>query len=120
MDTARYVVAVITWAGFPPAVVYWFMIHPFAERWRGVGVRTTMVVVFSIFVALAAFLVFVRDYVLVTEFGTHWTLWVAAGVSYIIALGIERLCRKHLKFRTLTGVPELSVDQSARELLNEG
>ena len=120
MDTARYIIAVLTWVGLPPAVIYWFIIHPFAERWRRLGVAKTMTIVFTIFVALAVALFLVRDLFLVREFSTHWTLWVAAAVSYLISVAIEVRCRKVLKFKTLTGVPELKEDQTERKLLNEG
>ena len=120
MDTARYIVAVMTWVGFPPAVIYWFIIHPFAEWWRKIGVVPTMVIVFTMFVAIGVLLFLVRDLVLLTELGTHWSLWVAALLSYFTSVGIELRCRKFLRFRTLAGVPELEANQSERKLLNEG
>ena len=120
MDTARFVVAVLTWVGFPPAVIYWFIIHPFADRWRRIGVVPTMVIVSVIFVAIGVVFYLIHDMVLVTEFGTHWSLWVVALISYVTSVGIELQCRKHLKFRMLAGIPELEADQSERKLLNEG
>jgi len=120
VDTARYIVALLVWLAIPPAVLYWLMIHPFAERWRRVGVRPTFVIVFAAFMAVAGVLFLLRDLVLVREFGTHWLMWVAAAVIYIIAIALEVLCRRQLKFRTLTGVPELRADQSDRPVLSEG
>jgi len=37
MDTFRYVLAVMLVISLPPAIAYWFVIHPFAALWRRVG-----------------------------------------------------------------------------------
>ena len=120
MDTARYVVAVLVWVALPPAIVYWLVVHPFVGFWRRVGKGTTFVALAIMFVATGFGLVLVRDWVLVREFGTHWGLWVAALVSYVTSVVIEIQCRKHLKFKTLAGVPEIERDQASRKLLDQG
>ena len=120
MDTARYVVAVLVWVALPPAIVYWLVVHPFVGFWRRLGKGPTFVALAIMFVATGFGLVLVRDWVLVREFGTHWGLWVAALVSYVTSVAIEIQCRKHLKFKTLAGVPEIERDQASRKLLDQG
>jgi protein-S-isoprenylcysteine O-methyltransferase Ste14 len=80
----------------------------------------TFTVVAGLFIGVGVALYLIRDLVLVREFGTHWSLWVAAAGAYVISMGIEIQCRKHLKFKTLAGVPELEADQSGRRLLDQG
>ncbi len=120
MDTVRYVVAVLVWALLPPAIVYWLVIHPFVGFWRRLGKVLTLWIVALGFGAMIFVLFVVRDRFLVREFGTHWTLWVAAALFYMMSIAIERQCRKQLKLPTLVGVPEVDPDQSSRALLSEG
>ncbi len=120
MDTARYVVAVLVWVGLPPAIVYWLIVHPFVGFWRRRGKGPTFFALAIMFVGTGVGLALVRDWVLVREFGTHGGLWVAALVSYVISVAIEIQCRKHLKFKTLVGVPEIERDQPSRKLLDQG
>ena len=37
-----------------------------------------------------------------------------------MSIAIEIQCRKHLKFKTLAGVPEVEADQAGRKLLDQG
>ena len=120
MDTARYVVATLIWIGLPPAIVYWFILHPFVSFWRERGKAATFTVLGVLFVGMGVGLYSTRDLVLIREFGTHWSLWVAAAGAYVMSIAIEIQCRKHLKFKTLAGVPEVEADQGERRLLDQG
>lgn len=120
MDTARYVVAVLVWMGLPPAVVYWFLIHPFARYWRRLGKWTSVAILTAVFLSEVVVLYVVRDRFLVSELGTHGLLWAAALVSYGISIALELSCRRQLKFYTLAGLPELDREQAGRKLLDEG
>ncbi len=120
MDTARYIVAVLVWIGLPPAIVYWFILHPFVGFWRKREKAVTFLVLGVLFVGMGVGLYITRDLVLVREFGTHWSLWVAAAGAYVVSIAIEIQCRKHLKFKTLAGVPEVEVEQAGRKLLDQG
>ncbi len=120
MDTARYIVAVLVWIGLPPAIVYWFILHPFVGFWRKRGKAVTFLVLGVLFVGMGVGLYITRDLVLVREYGTHWSLWVAAAGAYVMSIAIEIQCRKHLKFKTLAGVPEVEADQGGRKLLDQG
>jgi len=37
MDTARYVIALLTIILFPPVLLFWFLIHPFVRLWPLAG-----------------------------------------------------------------------------------
>ncbi len=45
LDTARYWLALILVVSFPPAFLYWFVIHPFADFWRQLGPLKTHLIV---------------------------------------------------------------------------
>jgi protein-S-isoprenylcysteine O-methyltransferase Ste14 len=120
MDTARYVLAVLVWIGLPPAIVHWLCIHPFVDFWRRLGKAATFWIVALSFVGIMVALYVVRDRFVVTEFGTHWALWVAAAATYAVSIAIEIQCRRHLKLHTLVGAPEIDPDQTKRKLLGQG
>ena len=37
MDSVKYFVALVILIGFPPAFLFWLIIHPFARSWRKIG-----------------------------------------------------------------------------------
>ena len=41
MDTARYAIAVLLVVTIPPAIGFWFIVHPLASRLRGVPLPLT-------------------------------------------------------------------------------
>lgn len=120
MDTARYVLALIVVVSFPPAVIFWFIVHPAVAFWRRVGPLLTYVSVFTVFIAIMVGLVLVREPLLRTEFGTVPALWPLAVASYLVSVVIEMRCRRHLKFSTLAGMPELTRAGSESSLLTQG
>ena len=120
MDTARYVFAVLMLVSWPPAFMTWYLIHPLARYWRRLGPGRTYSIVIPTALALAYLLYRMRATLVGPDLGTSWPLVVLAAVSYSIAAALELLCRRHLKFRILTGVPELKGDRNERVLLTEG
>ncbi len=120
MNIARYIVALLVIATFPSGLLFWFVVHPFIGFWRRQGPKITYTVVPAMLVAVAAVLVLVRDVWLQTEYGTNYVLVALASVFYLIAAAIELQCRKHLKFRTLVGMPELVPEPATGKLLTAG
>lgn len=120
MDTARYVVALICWIAFPPAILYWYLLHPFVGFWRRLGKAKTFTVLGILFVATAVLFYLIREPFLAIEYGTTaWTL-VPGVALYVAAAVLERFVRKHLKFRILAGAPELDEGGDGGRLLTEG
>ena len=60
----------------------------------------------------------VYERVLATAYPFSWPLAAIGLVLYVIAIGLEKACRKHLKFAILAGVPEVGDDPG--RLLTEG
>ena len=120
MSTARYVIAVLLVITLPPAILWWYVIHPFVGFWRKIGPYVTYTVMTVFFLATVAGLYWVRDALVLTDLGTSWiTVGVAAAlVIPTIWIAIRRA--KYLSFSILVGAPELDADGSGGELLNEG
>jgi protein-S-isoprenylcysteine O-methyltransferase Ste14 len=119
VDAVRYWLALLLIVFVPPAFCFWFSIHPFIKFWRRVGARWALAIHYVAALALAGCIFAVRKPILAVDFGTNPVL-IALGVPILAAaIVMRRRVAKHLKYRILTGVPELSVD-SGGELLTEG
>lgn len=118
-DSVRYWLAVLTLVSLPPAILYWYLIHPFAEQWRRLGRTATYLIVIGLCVAVGYGLWQVRDPLLMSDYGfVPWLAGIGA-ILYLIAVYLEINCRKHLKFYILAGGPELSSDAPGK-LLDQG
>lgn len=120
MDTARYVLAVVCLVGFPPAIVYWLILHPFVDFWRGVGRTTTYMALAIVFVAVGVAVYLVRAPLLAVEYGTNRSLWIPAALCYAAAVWIQLKIRKQLTFHVLAGAPELEKGGAGGRLLADG
>ena len=120
MDTARYVVGCLLVVGLPPGLGYWFVIHPFVDRWRRFGVRRTFWLV-GVLSLLSAYGLFrVRDRLLMEDLGTSTVLIVIGVLLAVAAAAIGVARRRHLTFHRLSGAPELDPSGKGGELLTDG
>jgi protein-S-isoprenylcysteine O-methyltransferase Ste14 len=121
MDTVRYFVGVLLVVSLPPALLWWFFVHPFVGFWRRVGVRTTLALMTALALAGVCGLYLVRDLLLGADLGTRWPLF-GIGVLLVLLAGVMGYRRKRqLTFRILSGVPELESDPELQgSLLSEG
>lgn len=120
MDTARYIVALITIVPFPSAISFWLLVHPNVESWRrlGPGLSYTILVTVAVLLALVVYLL--RAPILAVEFGANYVLMPLAAVAYVLAFWISVRLRRQLTCRVFVGVPELSSDGGGGKLLTEG
>lgn len=120
MDTARYVVGCVILIMLPPALVWWFLIHPFVGFWRRVGVKQTFTVATAAMVVTAVPLYVHRDRLLMSDLGTNWGfIGLAVGLGAVSTwIALKR--RKHLTTRILAGAPELEASGKGGTLLTEG
>jgi protein-S-isoprenylcysteine O-methyltransferase Ste14 len=118
-NTARRVVAVILWLSLPAAIVYWWIIHPFARAWRRLGPAVTFTIIAIVMAVVGHGCWLIREPVLGRSYAFQPTLAVLGLALYALAVVIERKCRRHLKLRILVGMPELSSDGPGT-LLTEG
>jgi protein-S-isoprenylcysteine O-methyltransferase Ste14 len=120
MDTARYIIAVLALACFPPALMLWFAIHPFASFWRRLGPAWTYTILAFPVAAVIAGLILARETLLAIDFGTSYVTIALSVLSLIIGLKIALKRRKHLTASIISGIPELSKKQYPGKLLTEG
>jgi protein-S-isoprenylcysteine O-methyltransferase Ste14 len=118
LQIAGYWIAVLLVVSLPPAVLYWYIIHPLARFWRRVGPWVTFPVVIVCCVAFGVALYRSREALLGEWHGYRWPL-VAIGLAlYALAIWLEIQCRRHLRFSILAGAPEVGRDPG--RLLEEG
>lgn len=120
MDAVRHFLAVMLVVTTPPAIAYWFVVHPLAPLWRRLDVRITYTVVILLMAALGALLFMGRATLLGRDLGTNWFL-IGVGVAlYLGAVVLTLRVRRQLPFKTFAGVPEVSGTASPGNLLQDG
>lgn len=120
MEKFRYVMAVLTLMGLPPAMAYWFVVHPFVSFWRRRGPRVTFSVLAVIYVALMTGTFLLRDHLVAGDYGTSWAL-VSAAIPIMVVCGwVQYHRKKQLKWKTLAGLPEIDPEGHGGELLTRG
>lgn len=105
-----YYLAALVVVTMPPAMLYWFLIHPFAGFWRRLGKAPTFAIVGLICIGFAIFLWTLKERLLATHWGYHWALITLGLVFYLLGAFGERQIRKQLKFKILVGNPELDAE----------
>jgi len=119
METARYILGVFILVVCPPALLGWFIIHGWTRRWRSWGPARTYLTVLPVLAALGVLLFRQRDKLLSVNLGTNWRLIVVALLLYCPITWLELRYWKHLSFRILVGIAELSPPGQSK-LLTEG
>lgn len=119
LDTLRYVLALVLWVSLPAAVVFWLVIHPFAAFWRRLGPVASYSIAGLAMAAVGYGAWLLREPALAVRFGFHPALAMLGLAVYVLAVVIERRCRRHLKLKILVGMPEVS-KRSPSVLLTEG
>jgi protein-S-isoprenylcysteine O-methyltransferase Ste14 len=121
IDRVRYFLGVLNLIVLPPGLLFWFIIHPWAHRWRMVGPIRTYLIVIPVSVAFGALLFRFRGPLLGANFGTNWSLVAVALALYGVMTWLELQYWRHLSIATLVGVPELSpAGQRKGRLLQDG
>jgi protein-S-isoprenylcysteine O-methyltransferase Ste14 len=119
-DFVRYLLALLMLMALPCAILYWFLIHPFATFWRRVGgVWANMVCAICLLAVCAAIFVG-RDALLNSDWDVQWLLVVAGVVLIATGMYFEFRCRVYLNLSTLLGAPEKSASQYPGKLLRRG
>ena len=120
VNTVRYFLSLILVITLPPLFLYWLLIHPFVNFWRGKGIGPTYTMVLSVILAGMIGLFSLRHYLLGIDYGTNYGL-VALGLLLLILSGSLRFAiHKQLDIATLLGFPEIAPDRFPRRLLTEG
>ena len=116
IDRVRYFLGVFNAVLLPPGLLFWFVIHPWAHRWRTLGPARTYSIVLPALVAVGAGLFHNRGKLLGADLGTSWTLIAIALGLYGLTV-VELRYWRQLSVRTLIGMPELSRTESRADVL---
>ena len=120
MDTVRYYLALIIVVSVPPVLAFWCVAHTLTAVWRRVGPGVAYAVLLSFVLVLGWGGVLVREVLMGRDLGTHPYLLVLGLLIYLISIIPEIQTRKHLKLKTLVGLPEVAPDRMESKLLKEG
>lgn len=120
MNQVRYGVALATLMFVPGSILFWFSIHPFIGFWRRVGPRVTLTLHYSLIGLIAVLVYRSRRWLLAVDFGTNWVLVAVGAVLMSVGIYLKRQFGRHLKYRILTGLPELDPQRQDSKLLTEG
>lgn len=119
IDRIRYVLAVPIIIMVPLGLLYWFIIHLWARRWRKWGTIRTYLTVLPVLAALGFVLYQDRRQILGADLGTNWILiGIALAVSCPMTW-LEFQYWREMSISTLVGIPELS-QQRVGKLLRDG
>lgn len=120
MDAARYVVGILLVVGTPPAILFWLFIHPLARQWRRAGPLATYLVTGGGCVLIGWTIFHFRREILGPDLGTKEILMAPAAILYLLSAWISLLAKRHLKVRIFAGVPEVTREDGAGVLLQDG
>ena len=120
MNTFRHVLTLLMLMFMPGAVLFWFLVHPFVRYWRRIGLRRTLAINYTLLAAFATGVFLLRKTLLAVDFGTNPVLIAAAVLILAASIVLRRKISRHLRFKTLGGLPELAPESHPQPLLTEG
>jgi len=120
MNTTRYVLALFLVIALPPLFLFWLLIHPCVNFWRGQGVGPAYTLILSVIFAAMVGLFSARHFLLSIDYGTSYLLAALGVALLVIAASLRFKLHKHLDLRTLLGFPEIAPERFPRRLITEG
>ena len=120
MNTFRHGLTLLMLMFMPGAVLFWFLVHPFVRFWRRLGVRRAVAIHYTLLAAFAAGVFLLRKTLLAVDFGTNPVLIAVAVPMLAASIVLRWKISRHLRFKTLGGIPELAPERHPQPLLTEG
>ena len=120
MNGIRYWLAVILMVSGPPAILWWFVVHPFIGFWRRLGKLLSSLIVLALMLVACYLLYQARDALLFRDLGTNRLIWAPAFLLFVLSGYLDARAKKHLKLHIMTGMPELDPEHSGTPMLKEG
>ena len=120
MNIFRHCLTLLMLMFMPGAVLFWFLVHPFVRYWRRIGLRRTLAINYVLLAAFATGVVLLRKTLLAVDFGTNPVLIAVAVLILPASIVLRRKISRHLRFKTLGGLPELAPESHPQPLLTEG
>ncbi len=119
LQVVRYYTAILILFGVPVGLLMWLVIHPFHKLLRHVGLGWAYLIVAVPLTLLAGTILWFRDVILATDYGTNYLLMALSVVPFALAVAIYLGHRKYLTLQIVVGVPELMGGQKGL-LLTQG
>ena len=120
MNSVRYFVALFLVISLPPLFLYWLLVHPFVNFWRGQGIGVTYGCLLAVITTAMVGLFAIRHFLLGIDYGTSYPL-VALGLVLIGLSGTMRfMIQNKLTMKVLLGLPEVAPDRFPRKLMKDG
>ena len=120
MDAVRYWVTLFVLMSLPPAVLLWFLIHPFGHLWRRIPVWVSFGLLALVTAVMMVPVFLWRGPLLSVDFGTSYVTIFFAVVAWVLGSAIALKRRKHLTTAILSGLPQISARRYPGTLLQEG
>ncbi|HEY1235865.1 MAG TPA: isoprenylcysteine carboxylmethyltransferase family protein [Candidatus Binatia bacterium] len=120
MNSVRYLVALFLVISLPPLFLYWLLVHPFVNFWRGRGIGVTYGCLLTVITAGMIGLFSIRHFLLSIEYGTSYPLAALALVLLGLSGTMRFMIQKKLTMKVLLGLPEVAPDRFPRELVTDG
>src|SRR5690348_18431086 len=96
LDVVQYWLAVLVLFGVPGGLLLWLLIHPFAKFWQRAGLIPMYISVGVPVVLLMGTIVWFRDTLLATDYGTNYLLMALAILPGTLAVVLYRAHHKYL------------------------
>src|SRR3990172_1966980 len=119
LQVVRYSTSILILFGVPIGLLMWLVIHPFHKLLRHVGLVWAYLIVAVPLTLLAGTILWFRDKILATDYGTNYLLMALSVAPFALAVAIYLSHSKYLTLPIQVGVPELTGGQRG-VLLTEG
>jgi protein-S-isoprenylcysteine O-methyltransferase Ste14 len=120
MDAVRYYLALITLMSLVPAIVLWYLIHPFGSFWRALPSWLSCGLLGAATLGLMLPVFLLRRRLLYVDFGTNWVTILLAAVALFLGGWVAVKRKRYLNYRILAGWPQLSARAYPGTLLTQG
>lgn len=120
LETIAYYVALLDVILVLPAILFWFLIHPFARFWRRLGAPVTYTIAAILFMLAVGSLFFIREPILRIRFGVRIPLAIASIAPFALSIWMGVLRSRVFRSSTLVGLPEVSKTSGPGELITTG
>ena len=99
--------------------LFWFVVHPFVERWRTSGRRAYAFIlpVWGGFIAIAVLLMWPFRSV---HFYTNGFAWAPAAIFFLLGFSIYRAAFQRFDRTQVSGLAELEPDRHRQQLITSG
>jgi protein-S-isoprenylcysteine O-methyltransferase Ste14 len=117
--SALDLVALLACSVYGTIPLFWFVVHPFVERWRTRGRRAYafIVPVWGGFIAIAFLLMWPFR---ATHFHTNWFAWAPAAIFFLVGFSIYRAAFHRFDRAQVSGLAELEPHRHRQQLVTSG